>query len=184
MSGGGEPLLEAQARAALTPARAAAQRLGVEPGRVGLPVPEAWAQQLESVRAGAWRDVEGFGVEEAVGRWWKWARVLLLPVVQLPLLALFAHVAWRTLRAYFLGPLLPASFYLNAAALGVLVAAVGTALVSLSLAGVASRVRRAGARRFVEGLDAAETSLRDSLTSALAIPRAAAEALAHEGAGP
>ena len=181
MSGGDEPLLEAQARAALTPARTAAQRLGVEPELVGLPAPEAWAAKLEAVRAAAWRDVEGFGVEAAVGRWWKWARILLVPVVQLPLLLLFGQVAFRTVQAYLFGPLLPGSFYLNAGVLGLLVAAVGTTLCSLSLSGLASRVRLAGARRFVEGLDAAEASLRAAAAEALAVPRAAAEALIREG---
>jgi energy-coupling factor transporter ATP-binding protein EcfA2 len=183
MSGGDEPLLEAQARAALTAARTAAQRDGVEPSVLGLPEPEGWAEQLSVVRAAAWRDVEGFGVEEAVARWWKWARVLLLPVVQLPLLLLFADVAFRTVRAYLFGPLLEVRFYVNAAALGFLVASVGAILASLSLGGVVARVRRLGARRFQEGLDAAEASLAASVTGALAVPRAAAEALASEGKG-
>jgi hypothetical protein len=178
MAGGDEPLLEAQARAALTPARTAAQALGVEPAVVGLPEPEAWARQLEHVRAAAYRDVEGFGVEQAVARWWKWARVLLWPLVQLPLLALTLDVAWRTVRAYLFGPLLPGSFYINAAALGLLVAALGALLASLSLSGVALRARQAGVGRFQEGLEAAEASLRTSVREALAVPRAAAEALA------
>jgi hypothetical protein len=42
-------------------------------------------------------------------------------------------------------------------------------------------VRLAGARRFVEGLDAAEASLRAAAAEALAVPRAAAEALIREG---
>lgn len=180
MAGGDEPLLESQARAALTPSRTAAQALGVEPAVVGLPEPEAWAQQLEHVRAAAYRDVESLGVEQAVARWWKWARMLLWPLVQLPLLVLTADVAWRTVRAYLFGPLLEGSFYVNAAALGLLVAAVGALLASLSLSGVASRARQAGVRRFQEGLDAAEASLRTSVREALAVPRAAAEALAGE----
>lgn len=184
MSGGEEPLLEAQARSALTPARVAAQRLGVEPSVLGLPEPEGWAEELERVRAAAWRDVEGLGVEEAVARWWRWARVLLLPLVQLPLLALFADVAWRTLRAYLFGPLLEPRFYVNAAALGLLFAGAGAIVASLSLAGVASRVRRAGLRRFLLGLDAAEASLLNAVRDALAVPRAAAEALGGEPRAP
>jgi energy-coupling factor transporter ATP-binding protein EcfA2 len=181
MSGGDEPLLEAQARAALTPARTRAQAYGVEPAVLGLPEAEAWAEQLEHVRAAAWRDVEGLGVEQAVARWWKWARVLLLPLVQLPLLVLAADVAWRTARAYLVGPLLESRFYVNAAALGLVVAAAGALLTSLSLGGVAARVRGSGARRFQEGLDAAEEALRTSVRGALAIPKAAAEALVEEG---
>ncbi|MGO8968740.1 MAG: GTPase [Myxococcaceae bacterium] len=180
MSGGDEPLLEAQARAALTPARTAAQRLGVEPSVLGLPEPEAWSAQLERARAAAWRDVEGFGVEQAVARWWRWARLLLLPVVQLPLLVLLGDVAFRTVRAYLVGPLLDGRFYLNAAALALVWTAAGTLLASLSLGGVAARVRRAGARRFAEGLAAAEASLEADVQGALAIPLAAAEALLRQ----
>ena len=118
MAGGDEPLLEAQARAALASARTAAQASGVEPAAVGLPEAEAWAAQLEHVRAAAYRDVEGFGVELAVARWWRWARVLLWPLVQLPLLVLAGDVAFRTVRAYLFGPLLEGRFYVNAAGLG------------------------------------------------------------------
>ncbi len=181
MSGGGEPLLEAEARAALTPARAAAQRQGVEPAALGLPTPEAWAATLERTRAAAWRDVEGFGVEQAVARWWRWARLLLFPVVQLPLLVLLTDVAFRTLRAYLLGPLLDVRYYVNAAALALVWTAAGTLLASLSLGGVATRVRRRGAQRFAEGLAAAEASLQAEVHSALALPTAAAEALLAEG---
>jgi energy-coupling factor transporter ATP-binding protein EcfA2 len=178
MAGGEEPVLEAQARLALTKARATAQAAGGEAEAFGLPSPEAWAAQLSQVRAAAWRDVEGFGVEAAVGRWWRWARLLLLPLVQLPLLLLFADVAQRTVRAYLFGPLLDVRFYVNAAALGLLVAAVGAALTSVSLWGVQARVRKLGARRFAEGLALAEASLAESLKEALAVPLAAAEALA------
>lgn len=181
MSGGEEPLLEAQARLTLTPARTAAQALGVEPSVLGLPEPEEWAAQLGQVRAAAWQDVEGFGVEKTVAGWWKWARLLLLPLVQLPLLLLFADVAFRTVRAYLVGPLLEGRFYVNAAALGLLVAAVGATLCSLSLAGVQARVRRLGAARFQEGLDAAQASLVEGVQGALAVPRAAALALAEGG---
>jgi len=177
MAGCDAPLLEAQARAALTPARAAAQALGVEPSVLTLPEPEEWAEQLAHLRAAAWRDVEGFGVDNAVARWWRWGRLLLFPLVQLPLLVLFADVGWRTVRAYLFGPLLEVRFYVTAAALALLLAAVGATLASLSLAGVAARVQRTGTRRFREGLDAAEASLSDSVMDALAVPRAAAEAL-------
>jgi energy-coupling factor transporter ATP-binding protein EcfA2 len=183
MAGGEEPLLEAQARAALAAARTAAQASGVQPAAVGLPEAEAWAAQLEHVRAAAYRDVEGFGVELAVARWWRWARVLLWPLVQLPLLILAGDVAFRTVRAYLFGPLLEGRFYVNALALGLLLAAAGALLASLSLAGVAAGARRAGARRFQEGLQAAEASLRTHVREALAVPRAAAEALAREGGG-
>ncbi len=177
MSGGDEPLLEAQARAALAPARTAAQRLGVEPRVLGLPEPEAWSAQLEHARAAAWRDVEGFGVEQAVASWWRWARLLLVPLVQLPLLVLLGDVAFRTVRAYLFGPFLEGRYYLNAAAVALVWTAAGTLMASLSLAGVASRVRRAGARRFAQGLAAAEASLHADVKGALAVPLAAAEAL-------
>ncbi len=182
MSGGEDPLLEAQARAALTPARTAAQRRGIQPSVLGLPEPEAWAAQLQRARAAAWRDVEGLGVQDAVGRWWRWARLLLFPLVQLPLLVLLGDVAYRTVRAYLFGPLLDGRFYLNAAALGLVWTAAGTLLASLSLGGVAARVRRAGARRFAEGVAAAETALRAEVKGALAVPLAAAEALLADGA--
>jgi energy-coupling factor transporter ATP-binding protein EcfA2 len=183
MAGGDDPALEALARAALAPARTAAQHAGVEPAALGLPEPTAWAGQLEQARASAWRDVEGFGVDQAVARWWRWARLLLLPVVQLPLLALLGDVAWRTARAYLVGPLLDVRFYVNAAALAVVWTAVGTLLAGLSLAGVAARVHHSGARRFSEGLAAAEASLQAQREGALALPRAAAEALLVEASG-
>jgi energy-coupling factor transporter ATP-binding protein EcfA2 len=180
ISGGEEPVLEVQARSALSAARTTAQRLGVEPHVLGLPEPEAWAQTLQQVRAAAWREVEGFGVEDGVARWWRWARVLLLPVVQLPLVALFADVGFRTVRSYLFGPLLEVRFFVNAAALALLLALLGATLASLSLAGVVARVRRAGARRFREGLLSAEAALEESVTEALALPRAAAKALLEE----
>jgi energy-coupling factor transporter ATP-binding protein EcfA2 len=183
VAGGDDPALEAQARAALAPARTAAQHCGVEPAVLGLPEPEAWAGQLEHARAAAWRDVEGFGVDQAVARWWRWARLLLIPLVQLPLLVLLGDVAWRTGRAYLFGPLLDVRFYVNAAALAAVWTAAGTLLAGLSLAGVAARVRHAGARRFSEGLSAAEASLQAQLEGALAIPRAAAEALLAGASG-
>jgi energy-coupling factor transporter ATP-binding protein EcfA2 len=183
MAGGEEPVLEAQARLALMRARATAQKGGVEAEALGLPTPEAWALQLSQVRAAAWRDVEGFLVEAAVGRWWRWARLVLLPLVQLPLVLLFADVAYRTVRAYLFGPLLDVRFYVNASALGLLVAAVGAGLTSLSLLGVQAGVRKQGTRRFAEGLALAEASLAESVSEALAVPRAAAEALAGQ-AGP
>jgi energy-coupling factor transporter ATP-binding protein EcfA2 len=174
----GDVLLEAQARAALGPARAAAAAAGVAPERLQLPEAEAFAATLSALRAQAWADVEGFGVEYAVARWWRWARLLLFPLLQLPLLALFADVAFRTVRAYLLGPLLDVRFYVNAAALGLLLTAAGAALAGLSLAGVASRVRRAGAAHFRKGLEAAEASLVDAVHAALDGPRRAAQALA------
>jgi len=176
-----EPALEAQAREALAEARTAAQQRGVQPAELGLPEAAEWARRLVEVRAAAWSEVAGFGVERAVAGWWRWARLLLLPLVQLPLLALLADVAWRTVRAYLVGPLLDARYYVNAAALGLVWAAGGALLAGLSLAGLARRVERGGARSFGEGLAAAEASLRAAVASALAVPRAAAEALAARG---
>lgn len=172
-----EPLLEGQARAALAPARARAEALGVAPARLSLPTPEDFAVRLLQLRADAWRDLEGTAVEEAVAGWWRWARVLLLPLLQLPLLLLFVDVGFRTVRAYLFGPLLEVRFYVNALALGLLLTAAGAALASLSLAGVTARVRRGGVRRFRLGLEAAEASLLAKLDAALDAPRAAAQAL-------
>jgi len=177
-----DPALEPHARLALADARTAAQRRGIEPVTFELPHPARWAERLGEVRAAAWADIEGLGVERAVAGWWRWARFLLVPLVQLPLLALLGDVAWRTVRAYLVGPLLDTRYYVNALALGLVWAAAGALLAGLSLAGVARGVQRAGARRFTEGLDAAEATLRAGVASALAPPLAAAEALA-EGDG-
>lgn len=179
-----EPALEAHARSALADARTAAQQRGVQPAHLGLPDASEWTRRLLEVRAAAWSEVEAMGVERAVAGWWRWARLLLLPLVQLPLLALLADVAWRTVRAYLFGPLLDTRYYVNAAALGLVWASGGALLAGLSLAGVARRVQRGGTRSFGEGLGAAEASLRSAVASALAVPRAAAEALAASGGRP
>jgi hypothetical protein len=118
-----------------------------------------------------------------VSRWWRWARFILLPLVNLPLLALAGHVAWKVVRAYLEGPYLGADYFMNATAFGLVLAAAGTLLGSLSLAGAARRARKAGELRFSLGLDALEAQLKEQAAAALAGPRRAAaqlEALASQ----
>ena len=182
-----DPLLGSEARGALAAAATTARARGVDPAALGLPDAVSWAEELAEVRAAAWRHIEGLDIERAAARWWRWARFLLRPLLELPLLALLADVAWRTVRAYLWGPLLEPRYYVNAAALALVWAAGGACLAGLSLAGVAAGVQRTGARRFAEGLDAAEGALRERVSRALDGPRAAAEAVAREagaGSGP
>src|SRR5690606_30605450 len=121
---------------------------GLSPEEVGLPDSESLAVRFQVLREEAWTRTEGSAVAEAVSRWWTWARWLLLPLVNLPLLALLAHVAWKVVRAYIEGPHLPFDYYMNAVALFAVLAAVGGTLASWTLTGATQRVRRAGMQRF------------------------------------
>src|SRR5262249_19534106 len=130
--------LDALARQALGPARTAASARGMTPETLGLPSHPAWVASLAGARALAWQQVAGGALSEAVTRWWQWARFLLLPVVQLPLLALVAHVGYRVVRAYWEGAWLPGGYFLNAAVLAGLWTVGGTVLAGLTLSGVAA----------------------------------------------
>ena len=83
-------------------------------------------------------------LDGAVQGWWHWARLLLVPLVQLPLLGLVGHVGYRVARAYWEGQWLPGGYFLNAGVLALLWTVAGTVVASLTLAGVAAAVARSG----------------------------------------
>jgi len=120
-------------------------------------------EELKAARASAWRYTATTAVAEAVAQWWRTARWLVLPLINLPLLALLGHVGYRVVRAYLEGPLLSVEYFLNAGALFVLLAGAGALLASASLSGAANRVRRAGRTRFA----GAHTALGGRLTEAV-----------------
>jgi energy-coupling factor transporter ATP-binding protein EcfA2 len=169
--------LDALARQALGPARTAASARGLAPEMLGLPTHPAWVASLAGARALAWREISGGALSEAVTRWWQWARFLLLPLVQLPLLALVAHVGYRVVRAYWEGAWLPAGYFLNAAVLAGLWTVAGTVLAGLTLSGVAAALVRTGQAAFTRSLDTVLADLRMQVAQALRGPLAAARAV-------
>ena len=177
---GGDIALRA-ARIALSPARTVASAAGLPPEDAGLPSSDALAAGFQSLREEAWARTEGSAVAEAVAGWWRWARWLILPLVNLPLLALLGHVAYRVVRAYLEGPLLSGAYYLNALALFVVLAAAGGTLASWTLTGATKRVRRAGEQRFEERLAETFSPMAEHVQGALAGPREAARQLVDWG---
>ncbi len=172
-----DPTLTHAARAALAEARTAAHRLGLAPEQLGLSDPDELLVNLAEVRAAAWQQTEQRGVTEAIIAWWRWARLLLLPLVNLPLLALLGHVGYRVAKAYVYGPYLGVDYFLNASALAVALTGAGALLGSLSLAGVARKARREGQRRFTQGLDALFAAQQQRCREAMGPARAAARQL-------
>jgi energy-coupling factor transporter ATP-binding protein EcfA2 len=172
------PLVQT-ARAALGPARAAAHRRGIDPAVLGLPDAEKLGAEWLVVRAGAWRTTLETGVADATRRWWRWARWILLPAVNLPLLALFAHVAWRVAWAYLQEQYLGVDYFLTAGALAALLAVAGGVLASLTLAGAAARARTLGVERFSKALAEHQARTLERVQQALHSARSAAERLAR-----
>ncbi len=148
---GGEATLH-PARAAVARARARGTQLGLPLSEAEIPSAEEARESLSAIRAAAWNHAQGAAVEEVIAAWWKRARFLLLPIVNLPLLALFGHVAYRVVRGYFEGPYVGLDYLLNALALALLLSMGGAWLGALSLAGVVRRIRRRSVQRFEEGL--------------------------------
>jgi energy-coupling factor transporter ATP-binding protein EcfA2 len=175
--GASDGTLDGLARQALGPARTAAAARGIAPETLGLPTHPAWVASLAGARALAWQEISGGALSEAVTRWWQWARFLLLPVVQLPLLALVAHVGYRVARAYWEGAWLPPGYFLNAAVLAVLWTVAGTVLAGVTLSGVAAALVRTGQAAFTRCLDRAVADLRAQLAQALSGPLAAARSV-------
>lgn len=175
--GASDGTLDGLARQALGPARTAASARGIAPETLGLPTHPAWVASLAGARALAWQEISGGALSEAVTRWWQWARFLLLPVVQLPLLALVAHVGYRVARAYWEGAWLPPGYFLNAAVLAVLWTVAGTVLAGVTLSGVAAALVRTGQAAFTRCLDRAVADLRAQLAQALSGPLAAARSV-------
>nr|WP_228531151.1 MULTISPECIES: GTPase [Myxococcaceae] len=169
--------VEAAARTTVAEARALAHAAGLAPESVGVPAVGEVLAQLAAARSGAWRFTEGTAVGEAVARWWRGARWALLPLINLPLFALLAHVGYRVVRAYVQGPLLGSEYFLNAAALFLLLAGVGALLASLSLAGAARRAGTAGRGRFAAALGALGLRLGDAVDDGLRPARDAARRL-------
>jgi energy-coupling factor transporter ATP-binding protein EcfA2 len=155
--------VESAARAALAEARSVALSSGLSPETLGVPSVEVLLEELKASRASAWRYTATTAVAEAVARWWRTARWLVLPLVNLPLLALLGHVGYRVVRAYLEGPLLGVDYFINAGALFTLLAGAGALLASASLAGAARAVRRTGRTRFAS----AHAALGGRLTMAV-----------------
>jgi hypothetical protein len=168
------------ARAALGPSRAAAHRRGVDPALLGLPDAETLGAEWLGVRAGAWRATLETGVSDATRRWWRWARWILLPLVNLPLLVLFGHIAWQVARAYLDARYLGFDYFLTAGALAALLAVAGGVLASLTLAGAAARARALGVERFSNALAEHQATTVERVREALGAARAAAERLARQ----
>ena len=173
--------LDALARQALAPARAVAAERGLPPEVTGLPDHPSWVARLAGARSLAWREVTGSMLDAAVQGWWRWARLLLVPLVQLPLLGLVGHVGYRVGRAYWEGKWLPGGYFLNAGVLALLWTVAGTVVAGLTLAGVAAAVARAGEAAFLRAVDGVSADLRGEVDRALEKPREAARHLVDVG---
>jgi energy-coupling factor transporter ATP-binding protein EcfA2 len=169
--------VEGAARAALAEARSLALASGLSPQTLGLPDVGVLLAELKSARASAWRYTLSTAVAEAVSGWWRTARWSLLPLINLPLLALLAHVSWRVVHAYVVGPLLGVEYFLNAGALLLLLAGAGALLASASLTGATRAVRLAGHERFSALLEALRPRLVEALDDGLRPGREAARRL-------
>jgi len=133
--------------------------------------------RLAGARSLAWREVTGSMLDGAVQGWWRWARLLLVPLVQLPLLGLVGHVGYRVARAYWEGKWLPGGYFLNAGVLALLWTVAGTVVAGLTLAGVAAALARAGEAAFLRAVDGVSADLRGEVDRALEKPREAARQL-------
>ena len=167
------------ARAAVGGVRSAATLLGISPEQAGVPEVETILSALLEVRANAWRHIEGQAVGLTVARWWAWAKWLLVPLLNLPLLALLGHVAFKVVQAYLFGPLLPPDYFFNALALALVVSVTGAILGSVTLAGATAAVRRAGRDHFERGLDQLAHDALEEVGAPLQDARAAAATLAE-----
>jgi len=170
-------VLDGLARQALAPARAVAAERGLPAEVTGLPDHPAWVGRLAAARGLAWREVTGPMLDGAVQGWWRWARLLLVPLVQLPLLGLVGHVGYRVGRAYWEGQWLPAGYFLNAGVLALLWSVAGTVVAGLTLAGVAASVARSGEAAFLRAVDGVNGDLRADADRALSAARNAARQL-------
>lgn len=169
--------VESAARAALTEARAMAHASGLPPETLGVPDTDTLLAELQAVRASTWRYTATTAVAEAVARWWRVARWLVLPLINLPLFALLGHVGYRVVRAYLEGPLLTTEYFVNAGALFVLLAGAGALLASGSLAGAGRVAHRAGQLRFIEALTTLSGRLGEAVEDTLRPGRDAARRL-------
>lgn len=171
---GGEEI-SLPARAAVARARTRASQLGLPLDEAAIPSTEEARETLSALRAAAWTHAQGPAVQEVIAAWWKRARFVLLPVVNLPLLALFAHVAFNVVRGYFEGPYVGLDYLLNALALALLLSMAGAWLGALSLAGVVRRIRRRALERFEAGIAQLGRDWAERTRGAWADARAAAK---------
>ncbi len=169
--------VESAARAALSEARAAAHASGLAPETLGVPDTDTLLAELQSTRASTWRYTATTAVAEAVSGWWRVARWLVLPLINLPLFALLGHVGYRVVRAYLEGPLLTVEYFVNAGALFMLLAGGGALLASASLAGAGRVARRTGRARFAEALATLRGRLGEAVEDSLRPGREAARRL-------
>jgi energy-coupling factor transporter ATP-binding protein EcfA2 len=169
--------VESAARAALTEARTVAHASGLPPETLGVPDTDTLLVELQSVRSSTWRYTATTAVAEAVSSWWRVARWLVLPLINLPLFALLGHVGYRVVRAYLEGPLLTMEYFVNAGALFLLLAAGGALLASASLAGAGRAAHRAGRARFTEALATLSGRLGEAIEDSLRPGRDAARRL-------
>ncbi len=180
-----DPALAEATSNAVAAARAAAYQRGLSPEALGLPTGPALLARLQELRAAAWSYTERDAVSRVVHGWWRWARLLLLPLINLPLFALLCHVAYNVVRSYLWGPpYLGLDYFLNAGALALVLSIAGALVASASLAGAAARVRRAAVERFDTSLAALGAELMQGTEAALAPAVAAARQLAELGAEP
>lgn len=175
--------VESAARAALAEARSVTLASGLSPETLGVPDVETLLVELKAARASAWRYTATTAVAEGVARWWRTARWVLLPLVNLPLFALLGHVGYRVVRAYVEGPLLSVDYFVNAGAFLALLAGAGALLASASLSGVARRVRSAGRTRFAGAHAALGGRLTEAVDDGLRPGRQAARRLVTLGRG-
>ena len=169
--------VESAARAALTEARTVAHASGLPPETLGVPDTDTLLVELQAVRSSTWRYTATTAVAEAVSSWWRVARWLVLPLINLPLFALLGHVGYRVVRAYLEGPLLTMEYFVNAGALFLLLAAGGALLASASLAGAGRAAHRAGRTRFMEALATQSGRLGEAVENSLRSGRDAARRL-------
>lgn len=170
------------ARTIVASARASALAAGLSPEALGLPTAEALDERLAEAREAAWEHLSSVAVAEAVDRWWRWARFLLVPLVNLPLLGLFGHVAWQVVRGYLDGRYLDLGYLFHAGVLALLLCVAGAALGSASLAGVRRGILRRGSDHFRAGLAAIRAAALAELRGAYLGPRGAADRLGRLGA--
>lgn len=142
------------ARAAVSPARQRAIAAGLQPEQLGVPTSVAMLEAWSALRASCFQFAQGEAISAAVERWWRWARFVLLPLVNLPLIALAGHAAYLVVRGYLEGRYVSSDYFINALALAAILSVAGAMLASLSLAGIARRARAAASARFEQGFDA------------------------------
>jgi GTPase Era involved in 16S rRNA processing len=167
----------AELQAALSTTRTAAAREGLVAESLSLPSPEATLVGLRELQSAAWRYTEDEAVPKVVDGWWRWARFFLVPLVNLPLLALLADVGRRVVWAYWEGRYLGIDYFVNALALAALLSAAGVMLARLSLAGAVRRIQRLGLERFQVAFGLYRRDLLERLIGSFGPARRAAEAL-------